>query len=65
MRRFKLQDFGDGSIYRNVDKTYTVETPYGSTTGSSVTESLSKLSKLINSKVEKSNKAIKKTKHKE
>lgn len=47
MKRFKLQEFGDGFIYRNVNKTYTIEISHGSATGSSVEECLKILAKKI------------------
>lgn len=46
-KRFKLQDFGDGAIYRNLDHTYTIEISHGKVTAGSVEECLKQLSKQI------------------
>lgn len=53
IKRYKLQDYSDGAIYRNVDKTYTVETSLGKSTAATVEDAIKGLSKKTEKKSKK------------
>lgn len=52
MGRINLQSFSDGYIYRNDDRTYTVETSLGIGNGATVEQALKDLSKKLNTVTE-------------
>ena len=63
MKRFILQNYSDGKIYKHDDGSYSVVTSRGSGSGVTVSEALSELSTEINSRYI-SPKKIKKVTHK-
>lgn len=61
--RVNLQRFSDGYIYRNNDRTYTVETSLGTGNGATVEQALKDLSKKLNTVTELPKPKRKKTKN--